>query len=43
MCRVAAELSPLETSLGFAKTPQIRFPVAEVKELVTTDEVIYKY
>lgn len=32
-----------EPPLGFAKTPQIHFPVAEVKEPMTTDEVIYKY
>ena len=32
-----------EPPLGFAKTPQIHFPVAEVKEPMTTDEVIYKH
>ena len=32
-----------EPLLGFAKTPQIHFPVAEVKEPMTTDEVIYKH
>ena len=28
---------------GITKTPQIQFPVAEVKEPLTTDEVINKY
>ena len=32
-----------EPPLGFAKTPQIQFPVAEVIEPLTTDEVINKY
>ena len=32
-----------EPPLGVTKTPQIQFPVAEVKEPLTTDEVINKY
>ena len=32
-----------EPTLGFAKTPQIQFPVAEVKKPLTTDEVRNKY
>ena len=32
-----------EPPLGITKTPQIQFPVAEVKEPLTTDEVINKY
>ena len=49
MRQAAVELSPLKTSfnlsleleqpLGFAKTPQIQFPVAEVREPLTTDAV----
>ena len=32
-----------EPLLGFAKTPQIQFPVAEVRKPLTTDEVSTKY
>lgn len=32
-----------EPPLGFAKTPQIHFPVAEVRKPLTTNEVRNKY
>ena len=32
-----------EPPLGFAKTPQIQFPVAEVRKPLPTDEVRNKY
>ena len=32
-----------EPPLGFAKTPQIQFPVAEVREPLITDKVRNKY